>query len=65
VDTRAKQEFRELMAGLPWSERLLVVFYLRYLLVRQRVLGFLHRTRIALPWTYRLISAEVHDDSEH
>jgi hypothetical protein len=38
-----------------WAGDVVFAWRLRYVLLRRRILVWLHRTQLALPWTYRLI----------
>ena len=58
MDVRQERECLEILEGLPWFERVKFLWHGRWLLARQAVKFWLHRTRIALPWTYRLAEAE-------
>jgi len=68
MDASEEREYRELMAGLSRLERCRFLWYLRWLLWRQRVqhvwrrgIVLLHESRLALDLTYYLIEEEARE----
>jgi hypothetical protein len=50
-----EEECREILVQLSRWELMKFIWYLRLLRLRQGALVWLHRSRLALPWTYRQI----------